>query len=373
MLVGEKMKELGGSRIMVICDQVVRATGIIDPIVKSLKDAGLSVEIFDKVLPDPPDYVYNEGGELAKKNKIDGIVAVGGGSSMDTAKGVNILINNDLPISKYYRVAADAIKGAPVPLICIPTTSGTGSEMTYIAVVTDTENQGFKQTLIAASHTVPKLCIIDPEVSIGMPYIPSVCCALDVMAHCIDSIIHKKAEPFSGSFAQRGISLVVENLPLLESNMTDVKLRENLALAANMGGTAIMNAMCHLSHAAGHTLGSIFHIPHGIACFLVLPQLLKRYAKWMPEETKTVAKAWGLNPAKDVTTDQLGDLMHDTALNFMKTVKAPTFTDLKMERAKVIDAAAFMINDLANGNSPAPKFDAKDYADLMAEAYDEYH
>jgi alcohol dehydrogenase len=290
---------------------------------------------------------------------------------MDTAKGINILINNDLPISNYYRVVA--IEGAPVPLICIPTTSGTGSEMTYIAVVTDTEKDGFKQTLIAASHTVPKLCIIDPEVSIGMPYIPSVCCALDVLAHCIDSIIHKKAEPFSGTFAEKGISLVVENLPRLESNMTDIKLRQNLAIAANMGGTAIMNAMCHLSHAAGHTLGSIFHIPHGIACFLVIPQLFKRYAKWMPEETLTVAKAWGLSPAKDISEDQLGNLMHDTALSFMKSVKAPTFTDLKLDRQKVIDAAAFMINDLANGNSPAPKFDATDYAELMAEAYDEYY
>ncbi|MDR0616575.1 MAG: iron-containing alcohol dehydrogenase [Synergistaceae bacterium] len=366
--IGEEMAKLGCKKVLVVYDQGVKNAGIIEPIVSSLKNAGLAVEEFGKVMSDPPDYIIDEGGEFAREKKVDGFVGVGGGSSIDTAKGINVLMNNEPPINNWF--APNPIPGPALPLIAIPTTAGTGSEVTGGGVVTDTRNHvGFKAGVFQAS---PDLAIIDPVLYTGMPHAPSVCCAVDALTHCVDSLVSNAPDPIGGTFGAKGISLIAKNLPKLEANPKDVQIRGNLALSAYFGGTTMGGSNCHLTHVVGHTIGTLCHIPHGAGCGLALPQLFRWYAKWLPEETKKVAEAWGISFDENISPEGLGNLMHDEMLKFFKLVKFPTFTDLKLTKEKAVECAKHMPNDVCMMFSPKPGLGVKDFEGLMAEAFDEY-
>lgn len=206
-MIGEKAKELGITKAMVVTDKVIAGTGLLDAIFVSLDASGIPHVLYDGAVPDPTDTCIDEGGKLALEEGVDGIIAVGGGSSMDTGKGINVLLNNPPPISQYF------VPAMPVPvnhpLITVPTTAGSGAECTAGAIVTNTQdNVKVPVALCGVSYI-----FVDPEVYVGMPLKPSVYCAFDALTHAMDLMTSKTCDEMTTVLTEKAISLIAEYLP----------------------------------------------------------------------------------------------------------------------------------------------------------------
>ncbi len=359
---GHKVKEIFNyiAKALLVYDSGIEKAGIADKVAASLKEAGIEVVPFNKVLADPPDYIVNEGAQLGLDQHVDGIVTVGGGSSLDTGKAINILLSNPLPIGQYYSFEAPA---GTHPLIAIPTTAGTGSEVTQGGMITDTSCNIKK--FVPGFAT---MAIIDPELYMGMPVQPSTYCGFDAFCHAVEAIISPFTDPTTTMFAKEAVSLMFHNIPKLQTESSNIAVREQLATGTTFAGWAVCRVPCHLSHAIGHSVGAAIHIPHGLACVSALPQLVKRYAYWMPEQTKIVAKAMDLPMTDAMTEDELSDLMYTTLSEMMKTCKVPTFKELGYSEEEILAIAPTVMQDITMNYAPKQLTQA-DIEEIMKEAY----
>lgn len=362
--VGLKARELKITKALLVFDKGVQAAGVIDPIVENLHAAHIETVLFDGVLPDPPDYTVDECGKLARESKVDGIIAIGGGSSMDTAKGANVLINNPPPINQWFQVEPP---GDPVPLICIPTTAGTGSEATQGAVITDTKQH--KKGGVFCRHCYSDASIVDPELYVGVPVKASVACAFDAFTHSLDCICTFAPEPIAQALAEKAIRLLYKNTPKLIENSKDINVRSDLALAASLAGYAINGAMCHLTHSVGHTLGSVYHLPHGLGCAICMPQIVRKYAQWMPDRLRLFSECIGMNLPEDISNEELGNKVADELLAFMKKCELPTLKELGYSLEDCQKAAQLMPGDVAQALLPV-QVSVAEYTQMITEAYD---
>lgn len=347
--VGMKAKELGMSKVMVVTDKGVFNAGLVEPILRNLQELDIETVLYDGVLPDPPDTMVNEAAAIARENKVDGLIGLGGGSSIDTTKAVNVLINNDPPISNWYVPAVPT--GAAVPMIVLPTTAGTGSECTSGGVITDTATNQ-KKAVGSAAHGYAALVIVDPTLYVGMPVLPSVYTAFDIITHSVDAICNPTPEPFAETYAEKALRLTMRNLKKIIANPKDLEARGALAIAATMGGAAINGNMCHLTHAIGHTLGTFFHQPHGMCCALCLPKLLEYYALWVPNKVRIVAECMGLDLPEDLSPEELGKQVSAAMLAFMKETGIKSMKELEMPLEKVLETIPVMGQDFTKGFSP---------------------
>ena len=284
-VVGERAKGLGCSKVLIVSGKSVRNNGTLDKITQSLSDNGIEYVCFDEVETDAPDYVCNKGGQLAQDEKVDGMIAVGGGSALDTAKAINILATNEGPVSKWY---GNPLYEKPVPLICIPTTSGTGSESTRVAVIYDTENN-YKSAVIRGCE----LAILDPELTLTVPKAFTAACALDAFAHSLEAATSSHTNPKSDVLACDAISKIVKYLPIAYADGSDLEARSQLLIASNFAGMAFADGGVHVGHAIAHSFGVAFHMPHGEGCALTLSAVMKLAAKAVPDKFLAVAAAMG--------------------------------------------------------------------------------
>lgn len=265
--VGEVLTNLAAKKVLCVYDQGVKSVGLVDVILKSLSDANLHVTEFDGVLPNPTEEVVEMGLKIAKQENVDAIVAVGGGSSIDVAKAINILLTNEGPISKY-----DGLNQVQVPgklLIAIPTTSGTGSEVTGVTVVTNIEEK--RKMVIAGRYCGADIALVDPELTIGLP--PSVTAAtgMDALTHAIEAYTSKIASIPSDVNALKAAGLIYNNIESAYKTGSDIEARENMLLGSMLAGYAFNSALLGVVHAIAHPLSVHCGLPHGVANACVLP------------------------------------------------------------------------------------------------------
>ena len=316
---GEQLKMLGATRALFVFDQGIKKAGIPDPIIKSVKDAGLEVSIFDNVKADPPFSTIEEGAAVGRKAGADSVIAIGGGSSMDTAKGISILLKNPSPLKQYTAPNGPARKPGSI-LITIPTTSGTGSEVTQVAVLTDDETH--KKGGIAGIRAT--LAIVDPALTKGMPPVITADTGLDALIHAIESVTSVVANPMSEIVGERAISIIVENLPRAVKDGNDIEARSQMAFAAMIAGFGFDNSMTHLPHSVGHTLGSMYHLPHGNACGIILPEAMEFIAETVPDAVKKVAGAMGLKVTDSTSGKEAGAMISKAVLDLYAVIGQKT-------------------------------------------------
>ncbi|MEC9490581.1 MAG: iron-containing alcohol dehydrogenase [Halanaerobiales bacterium] len=360
---GEETNNLGCRKVLVVTDQGVEKTDSFKNSVKSLEKAQIEVVVFDKVIPDPPDYIINEGGELAQKEEVDGIVAVGGGSPMDAAKGINILINNPLPINQYF---GDPTYQPGVPVIMVPTTAGTGSESTSIAVVTDTTNDA-KNSVIGNAD----LGILDPENTTSLPFEITAQTAIDTLAHAAEAITAKIPNPRSELMAVDAIEKVVNNLEIVLNDSEDLEARGNLLLASNFAGIAFNDALVHLGHALAHSIGAKFHLTHGVVCGLALPEVMIYAAEVKPNKVKTVGEAFGLNFSEEESDSQIAEKTAAEIREFVKKAGIKSFAELGISKEELVDTAEMVKSDACYNFVPR-ELTAAEIENILAEMYDNY-
>lgn len=265
---GYELKQLGAKRPLIITDQGVAEAGLIALVYEALAGTEIPDDVlYDRVPADSSPQVVDQAAGVFREHDCDCIVSVGGGSVIDTAKAVNIVVTE----------GADSLaemKGVKLrkhmrPFIVIPTTSGTGSEVTYAAMIMNAEK---KQKLLFASYLLfPNTAILDPRMTVSMPPLVTAATAMDAMTHAIEACICKPRNPFSNAHSIEAIKLISNYLPKVLKNPDDREARFYLANAACLAGAAFSNSGVGLVHALGHALGGVCQVPHGAAMNLMLP------------------------------------------------------------------------------------------------------
>ena len=253
---------------MILTDKGVRAAGLVDVVEKAL-DGRLTIPAIEDDVP--PDSDLNAVKRLAgiyREKGCDAIVAVGGGSVLDTAKGINILVSEDSDNLMDF-TGAGALKRPLRPLIAVPTTAGTGSEVTLVAVIADPANN--RKMLFTSHFLLPDAAVVDPRMTLTLPPHITAATAMDAMAHAVESTVMLPKNPLSDAHAREAITLISRHLIPVIENPSDKEGRLALATAATMAGIAFSNAMVGMVHAIGHSVGSVCHVPHGTCMAILLP------------------------------------------------------------------------------------------------------
>lgn len=258
-------------RALVVTDRGFLATGLTAAPVAALQAAGLTVETYADVMADPPEHVVLAAVKFARDHAIDIVIGLGGGSSMDVAKLIAVLAPGEQPIAEIYGIGN--VSGSRLPLVQIPTTAGTGSEVTNIAIVTTGETT---KSGIVAPQLYADLVILDAELTLGLPRAVTAATGIDAMVHAIEAFTsrHKK-NPLSDMLARQALMLLFKNLAPACDNGADIDARQNMLLGAYLAGQSFSNAPVAAVHALAYPIGGIFHVPHGLSNALVLPHVLE--------------------------------------------------------------------------------------------------
>ena len=257
--------------LLIVTDKQMVKFGYVKKLQELLSKEGFQTNVFDGTIPDPTDTVVLNGIDVLKKNKNDAVIGFGGGSPIDTAKAIAVLSQYSNKIQDYKPPRTVDKKG--LPIIAIPTTAGTGSEVTHHSVIIDTKSNNQEKISCRGEGFVPIVSIIDYELTLSKPRRLTIDSAIDTLTHGIEAYVSKKATLFSDRMALDTIRLVTENIYKVDKDPKDIKAREGLMLAATLGGLAFSNASICLVHGMSRPLGSNFKVPHGLSNAMLLPTI----------------------------------------------------------------------------------------------------
>ena len=363
--VGIDLAKAGHKKAFMVYDKGMWDFGIAQPIIANLEAAGIEVVTFDKVLPDPPDEMVEEAAEIARNSGCDCIVGLGGGSSMDTAKGVNVLMKNPPPIRQYFGVRYDLEPG--VPLIFIPTTAGTGSETTNMCVISCV-SQGNKASVVSAA-TIGTHCYLDPALTLGLPKGLTSATGLDALAHAVESLTGGQQNPLSDALGCEAIRMITKYLPIAVADGKNKEARENLMYASYFAGMTFTNALVHAGHALAHTMGAHFHTPHGIACAIMLPGVTEWTALNESKKVRMVCECMGVTIPEDADYKEVGRIAKETIRSFAKSVGNPSPKDLGISLEDFLSVVPLAMNDTGLALCPY-RMTANDVKEIFIDAYD---
>ncbi|OLO29002.1 alcohol dehydrogenase [Alkalihalophilus pseudofirmus] len=264
-----------GTHALIISDQIMESLGYVNDCITHLKESNVSYTTYLDVNTEPTDIFVEQALDLLKEKECDLVIALGGGSCIDTAKAVAVLATNGGDISEYMgnkRLASEN----PLPLIAIPTTAGTGSEATDVTVITNTKND--VKMMIKQTAFLPEVAIVDPLLTVSSPKKVTAATGVDALCHAIEAFISRKSHSFTDNLALSAIQLIFENIRSAYENGDDLEAREKMALASMQAGVAFSNASVCLVHGMSRPIGALFHVPHGVSNAMLLPAVLE-YSK----------------------------------------------------------------------------------------------
>jgi alcohol dehydrogenase class IV len=268
--VGIESKALGGKKALIVTDPGVVKAGLIDGIQESLESEKLRTGIFDRVIAEPPARIIDEGAKIAREQGYDIIIGVGGGSSLDAAKGASIMAINKGKVLDY--AGMDLVTKKGLPMILLPTTGGTGSEVTRVFVMTD-EAENTKK-VVYSNFNLADVAIIDPLLTVSMPSVVTADTGIDALVHAIEAYVSVNATPFSDILAIEAIGLIAQNLPAAYAKGGNIEARYNMALAASLAGLAFMSGGLGAVHGLAYVLGTQYHMSHGRSNAIMLPHVM---------------------------------------------------------------------------------------------------
>jgi alcohol dehydrogenase len=347
---GEVAKGLGAKRVFFVYDQGVKAAGLVAPVLAALQEAGLEVLEYDGVLQNPPDSLVEEAAATARQFQSDVIVALGGGSSIDCAKAINILQTNPSPINQYDGL--NTVQIPTRPLIAIPTTAGTASEVTAFTIITDTTRK--KKMVIGGQFVGATMALVDPEMTVGMPPGITAATGMDALTHAIEAYVSKNAMVPTDLFALKAIELIYPNLSLATRNGRDMEARSNMLLGCMLAGFAFNSAVLGLVHSIAHPLSVHCGLPHGVANAVGLPWVMEYNAAAVPERTRDIALAMGLDISGKSVLEAAAAAV-EAVKDLSRTLQIPGLRELGVSRdifGRLADDALQEISTLFNPREP---------------------
>ena len=285
-----QLQRLGARRVLLVTDAFMVTSGLAGDVVREMEKAGLAVALFSGVQPDPTDVNVRDGFRIFADQRCDTLVALGGGSPIDAAKAIAILTANPEPLSLYQ--GYHKIPRAGAPLVVIPTTAGTGSEVTKAAVITDTGRD--VKMMMLDRHLLPAVALVDYELTLTMPRALTAHVGVDTLTHGIEAYVSRKATTLTDPLALTCIRLVAEHLETAWREPGNRPAREGMMLAATLGGMAFANSSVALVHGMSRPIGAVFHVPHGLSNSMLLPAVTRFSLGAAPGRYATIAKAMRL-------------------------------------------------------------------------------
>jgi aldehyde dehydrogenase (NAD+) len=287
-----EVRSLGCSRPVVVTDSLLASnTDIPQQVEKALGSDCAGV--FSGVEPDSGVHIVDQGARFARERGADCVVSVGGGSAIDTAKGIAILLKEGGELRDYQ--GFQVLERAQTPHVAIPTTAGTGSEVTYVAVIKDHEAK--QKLLFGDHHIIPNTALLDPDLTVGLPPRLTAATGMDAMSHAVEAIHSLQKEPIADGMALHAIRLMRAHLPAAVDDGRDLLARGQMLIAANMAGVAFSNAQVGLAHAMAHTVGARWGVHHGLANSILLPHVIRFNASEVAACYRPVAEALGVETA----------------------------------------------------------------------------
>lgn len=372
---GNRLKGFGCSKVLVVYDKGIKDSGIAERILAHIHAAGIETVCYDGVLPDPPDWSVDEAGRLGIRENVDGVVGVGGGSSLDTAKGATLLLGNPPPVNQYFGREGVVTKPGK-PLVLIPTTAGTGSECTPGGVITDTKNK--IKTNIAGVGCAVSLGIVDPALTVGLPPAVTASTGLDAFCHAFESYTSALSNSLSEVAGREAIRLVGKYLLKAYRDGSDLEAREGMMLASALGGMSMSGPLCHLAHDVGRLLGSKFHIPHGVAGACCLPQVLETIAPAVPQKVKYIAEMIGSPLPEKASAQEIQKEAYRAGMQLIRAVHLPNLKSYGLAKEEilavvpdgVVKQSENLVRLFGRATSPVP-VTRELIAKIIARAYDE--
>lgn len=363
---GEIAKELGMTKVLLVTDKGIRGVGHDRLIQSRLEEQGITTIVWDGTQGDCPDSAVREAARLAKAEQVDGIIGLGGGSSMDTAKAVAVIAANteeileDIPA---YLAGEKKYPNRPMELILIPTTAGTGAESTFVCVISDSKLDCKIGLPSSASYA-----IVDSSLHVNTPAGITAFSGMDAMSHAVEALTEVKNTPHSDLLSYEAIRIISEWLPKACEDIADPEARDQLAYASNIAGISFSESGVHMGHSVAHNLGHLYHVPHGIGCALMLPPVVEFMAKDYPEKVRKIGEAMGMSVENE---ENIGKKVADEIRGLMKRVNIPSLAQQNITREQ-----ALSLVDLSVGEPLCMSYNGaverEDIETAVSSAYDDY-
>jgi alcohol dehydrogenase len=347
----ESINALGSRKVLLVTDKGIEASGLLSAISEQLATAGLEYEFFSDVDPNPKDHNVHAGTQIAKDFQADGLVAVGGGSPIDCAKSIAVLATHGGAVRDYE--GGHKISGNVLPLIAIPTTAGTGSEVTFSSVITDT-GEGFKFT-VKHPCMAPRIALLDPQMTITMPPGLTAATGMDALTHAIEGYTAKVSEPLADAAALYAIELVTKYLKTAVFEGTDREARAGMLLGSVLAGIAFSHSDVASVHCIAEALGGKYDTAHGVCNAVVLPAVMEYNMEYCRERYARIALAMGIS--FDSTEDGARKAV-EAVKQLAVDVNLPDFGSFGV---KAEDIEELALKSFVNGsNADNPRAMAKD-------------
>lgn len=322
---------------------------------------GLDYVVFDKILPDPPSDIVEEGAGLCRNEKCDCVLAVGGGSSIDAAKGINVLRFNEGSIVDYTTKPMKPCSG----LIIVPTTSGTGSELSNGTIITDS-NTGAKLPILCF-NCMPEYTILDPELTVSMPESVTRDTGLDTFSHAVEAYTSVMSDATTGIICEAVMRTVVENLEEVCKNGKNIAAREKMQSAAALGGWMLYNNCAHVGHSFAHVVGASLHIIHGQACAYGLPSVLRLISSAVPEKVKRIGEILGAVFTGEESAEEIGFITAESYIRFTESVGLPEPPEQNISEEYLNELANKIVSEPFAGLTPV-KIDKEQALKILKES-----
>ncbi|GGK16863.1 alcohol dehydrogenase [Caldalkalibacillus thermarum] len=315
--VGREAKKLGAHKVLVVTDKVIRKTGILDQVISPLQEEQLLVDIIDDVVAEPPFEILEQIVAKIKTGGFDVLIGVGGGSALDVTKVLSVMLTNEQNVRDM--VGIEKVEKKGVPFILIPTTAGTGSEVTYNAIFTDTRDQVKKG--IVSTYLLPDVAIVDPALTLTVPPAVTAATGMDALVHAVESYTAVRANPLTDGIALKAIKLISQSLRKAVFQGSNLKAREEMAMGSLLAGISLGNAGVGAVHALAYPLGGKFKVPHGVANSMLLPYVMKYNVVADLQKFVEIAQAMGeqveglsLREAADRAVQAMSKLAQDVGI-----------------------------------------------------------
>jgi alcohol dehydrogenase len=342
---GEEVRLLKAQKVSLITDPGIIKAGLLDKITSILKEEKLLYNVFDGVDPNPKDRNVERGAQVVRSFEADAMVAVGGGSVIDCAKAIGVLVSHDGKRIKDFE-GKTAVKKPILPFIAVPTTAGTGSEVTFSAVITDTENN-YKMT-VRSPFMAAKVALLDPKLTVTVPPHITASTGMDALTHAIEAYTVKVSEPISDALALYAIELITNNLVNAVKNGENINARACMLVGSLLAGMAFSHSDVGSVHCMAEALGGVYDAPHGVCNAVLLPYVMEYNAEFCLEKYARIAQAMG----------EIFDTMEEGAMKAVERVKKlsvdvglPSFKSLRVKEEdleKLADMAAKNISTKSN-------------------------
>ena len=357
-----ELAAFGGKRPIVVTDGGVQKAGIAKRVTDLLDAAGVAYIVYDGVEANPKDVNVEEGARIAREFGADSIIAIGGGSPIDCAKSIGVLLAHNADKIKPYEGKTAATLPLPL-LISVPTTSGTGSELTFSSVITDTANK-YKMT-VKSPFTAAKVAVCDPELTLSVPPMVTASTGVDALTHAIEAYTATCSEPISDAVALYAIELIYENLVQAVKNGSALSVRSGMLMGSMLAGIAFSHSDVASVHCVAESLGGVYDLPHGMCNAIFLPYVMEYNMDYCQEKYARVAKAMGLSFS---SIEEGAKAAVEAVKQLCRDVGLPTFRSLGVGEEQFEQIAEMSARNISTDSNPRP-MSKDDYMAVLHKAY----